>query len=74
MKALTNNQRAVLKSLVQYHAWYSGCGWIWSNNSTTMRMLDSLVKRGLAEKVGVTEYRPTEKGNAYITTFSGYLI
>jgi diketogulonate reductase-like aldo/keto reductase len=62
-RSLTDNQRFLLKALVQHKVWYGGCGWIWSNNSTTMRMLDSLVKRGLAEKVGVTEYRPTETAN-----------
>lgn len=26
--------------------WYAGCDWIWSNPSETVRLLDTLVRRG----------------------------
>ena len=55
-----------------------GCGWTWGNTSTTCRVLDSLVKRGLAthkrfpegEGYGYTlthwgQYTITEAGKNY---------
>lgn len=43
------NQRGVLESLVRHGSWYRGCGWIWGTYSGTIRILDSLVKRGLVD-------------------------
>lgn len=43
---LGKNQVAVLDALVAHHHWFDGCGWIWNTHSETVRILDSLVKRG----------------------------
>jgi hypothetical protein len=45
------DQSGVLKSLTELKSWYPGCGWIWKNLSITTRVLNSLVRRGLAERV-----------------------
>lgn len=61
-RPLGDNQRHALKALEEHNGgtWYPGAGWVWSNASTTIRLLDSLVKRGLAtktlEKSRRTEY------------------
>lgn len=52
-RALGENQRHALKTLADPRwdgRWYPGAGWVWTNMSTTVRLLDSLVKRGLATK------------------------
>ena len=52
-------QRGVLKALAD-HGQYPG-GWAWASHSTTVRTLDSLVRKGLAEREdGV--YRITDEG------------
>jgi hypothetical protein len=66
-KPLGVNQAGVLRALVQHHAYFGGCGWTWSTYSQTIRILDSLVARGLAAKTvefGRETYRPTEQGHA----------
>ncbi len=47
---LGKTQRSVLKSLADRSGvWFDGCGWLWSSRSMTVRILDSLVRRGLVE-------------------------
>ena len=46
---LGRNQRQALVALDREHGWHPGCGWIWENYSETVRLLNTLVKRGLAE-------------------------
>ena len=53
-RALGSTQQAVLRCLRQHKCWYLGCGWIWSNNSETVRLMESLVKRGLVTKSKTT--------------------
>lgn len=51
---LGKNQKYALQALRSPRhgsQWYPGCGWIWDNCSTTIRLLDSLVVRGLATKL-----------------------
>lgn len=48
---LGNIQREVYQALMEHGRWHSGCGWIWDNYSTTTRLLESLVKRGVAYRV-----------------------
>lgn len=47
-KALGSTQRSMLKALKEHKGWSRGCGWLWDTHSNTVRILDSLVKRGLA--------------------------
>lgn len=56
MKDLGANQRGVLDSL-RDHGQYPGGGWVWGNHSTTVKILDSLVKRGLVATDAVTPSR-----------------
>lgn len=70
MKPLGDTQLAVLKSLSREP--YPG-SWYWANRSTTIRVLDSLVKRGLASKtranaatIGYDRYRITDAGRKAI--------
>lgn len=61
-RPLGENQRHALRALAENNCgvWYPGAGWVWANTSTTIRLLDSLVRRGLAtktlEKSRRTEY------------------
>lgn len=52
-RPLGDSQRHALKCLAESNGgvWYPGAGWIWTNVSVTVRLLDSLVRRGLATKV-----------------------
>ncbi len=47
-RPLGSNQISVLRSLRDYSP-YPG-GWFWDNHSGTVRILESLVKRGLVDK------------------------
>ena len=53
---LTEDQGQALRSLAAHNAgnWWPGCGWVWKNRSCTVRLLRSLVRRGLATE-GLTE-------------------
>lgn len=46
-RPLGKNQEGVLEALKRHRVFYAGCGWTWDNYSTTVRILDSLVVRGL---------------------------
>ena len=50
MKPLGKNQLRVLNALKRHHSFHAGCGWVWGNYSATVRILESLVKRGLVAK------------------------
>lgn len=51
VRAMTEDQKYVLRALAERNGgvWYPGCGWHWANRSTTLRILNGLVKRGYAE-------------------------
>jgi hypothetical protein len=53
-----DDQWSILNSLCE-RSWSDGAGWIWNNRSSTIKLLDSLVKRGFAtcEDTGTTSYR-----------------
>lgn len=65
MTKLGKNQREVLRALVVHRTWPGG--WVWENTSSTTRLLDSLVKRGLVKRTDdergrLVSYTPTEDG------------
>jgi hypothetical protein len=64
-RRLTSDQRGFLQSLLSYRRWSADCGWHWNNPSTTRRLIDSLVARGLVERVydaeGKPEYYPVRR-------------
>ncbi len=51
-------QLGCLKALKELGPWPTGA-WTWSNQSTTKRALDSLVKRGLVDYVDRGPQQPT---------------
>lgn len=50
---LGKNQRDMLASMQRHVCWFEGCGWLWDTPSGTRRILDGLVRRGLAETTDV---------------------
>jgi DNA-binding PadR family transcriptional regulator len=58
-----DNQIGVLRTLEEYGP-YPG-RWIWGNHSTTIRILDSLVRRGFVEPYPVHRYSPPEEVVTY---------
>jgi hypothetical protein len=50
-RPLGSTQVRLLSALREHKAWSYGCGWCWSTQLQTMRMLDVLVKRGEVEIV-----------------------
>lgn len=69
-RPMGDNQIGVLRAL--YERPYPG-GWCWDNHSTTVRILNSLVRRGYAETFEaqgryqnkpITHYRITANGKA----------
>ena len=68
---LGERQQIMLRHLRERGVWYGGCGWSWGTYSETVRIMESLVARGLAVKTTAqainprrglarewTEYRP----------------
>lgn len=56
---LGSTQRQVLECLVERGFWYAGCGWTWDTRSGTERLMDALVKKGVATKaIATIRYRP----------------
>lgn len=48
MRALGKRQQSCLESFVRHAGWPGG--WLFENSSTTIRILDSFVTRGLATR------------------------
>jgi hypothetical protein len=46
---LGKTQKIVLDRLSK-DSFHAGCGWLWNNYSSTVRILDSLVSHGLVDK------------------------
>jgi hypothetical protein len=44
---LGKNQRALFRILKDAGCFYEGCGWTWRSHSAIIRVLSSLVERGL---------------------------
>jgi len=68
-RQLGRNQRAMLNSLREHREWYPGCGWIWSNVSATVRICESLARRGLVasaptKRAGERRYYPVNPAPA----------
>lgn len=61
---LGRNQRSVLRSLAEHNGgeWSPGSGWYWKNPSTTERVLNSLVRRGLVDRCIYRRSRVTGRG------------
>ena len=49
-RPLGKTQIAILSSLHEHKGWSAGCGWIWDTHSNTVRLLESLIARGLVTK------------------------
>jgi hypothetical protein len=49
-RPLGKTQRGVLRALQQHRWWEQGCGWHWNGYNRTEAILDSLVRRGLADR------------------------
>ena len=51
-KSLGPTQRAVLECFLQHSgSWYRGCGWLWDTWSRTERIMESLHRRGMLDRV-----------------------
>lgn len=63
MKKLGKVQTEVLRCLRQHGQWKPNCvnSWSWGSQSNTLRLMDSLVRAGVAEKVGAV-YVPVRSG------------
>lgn len=72
-RPLGENQRQALKALAEHNggAWYPGAGWIWTNTSTTVRLLDSLVTRGLVSYSEEVSHRTQQPYPKYTITQAG---
>jgi len=53
-RPLGKTQQSVLESVRERRGWSEGCGWVWGNYSTTVRVLEALVRRGLVVKTEET--------------------
>ena len=71
-KPLGTSQQSALRTLAERNngRWWPGCGWQWANESSTRRIMESLARRGLAERVedpnrpSHVEYVITDAGRA----------
>ena len=46
------DQWSMLYTMCEHGGWYRGAGWMWNNMSGTIRLADSLTKRGLLDRTG----------------------
>lgn len=60
MRKLGEVQQITIESLVKYGFWPSG--FLYANYSSTAKIMDSLVARGMAEKKSNGKYYPTDAG------------
>lgn len=81
-RPLTDPQISVLRSLRTRNGgrWWAGCGWYYDNYSGTVRILDALVRKGMASMTvsqtvhtaqdpqGRKEYRITDAGRRFEKT------
>lgn len=49
---LSPQQHGFLDALRRHNQYYEGCGWSWGSHAQSARLAESLVKLGLATKVG----------------------
>lgn len=72
-RILGDNQAYALKCLAEHNegTWHPGAGWVWTNRSTTVRLLDSLVRRGFATRVEKINRRTREPYPFYEITQEG---
>lgn len=68
-RPLGKTQMSILRSLHEHKRWSRGCGWIWSNDSETIRLLESLVARSLVTKVERTYRHPIFKDDRQYTSY-----
>ena len=72
LRPLGYKQQAVLRALWKHGQWYEGCGWVWDNHCGTKRILNSLVRQGLASTTSpgppdshwLVKYRITQEGRS----------
>lgn len=64
-RKLGHVQRHVLSALNGWGYYYPGCGWRWGNTSTTVRVLESLVRRGLVIRTEETNSRTGRPMSVY---------
>jgi len=68
-KQLKSIQKGILQDLVKHGEWKAG-GWAWGTMARTENVLNSLVPRGLAEKVGTyggyAHFKPTPDAAKYV--------
>ena len=72
-KALGKNQSHWLQTVADWRGktWYHGCGVIWENRSSSIQLCESLVARGLMERVDDRPtYRVTKAGIKVVKTLS----
>lgn len=50
MRPLGEIQLDVLKMTQEQHGWHHGCGWTWNTRSTTTKIMESLLARGLLDR------------------------
>ena len=60
VRKLGADQEHVLRKMQEKRVWYPGCGWYFTNRSGTIRLLKSLVKRGLVTQESETKFRIKE--------------
>jgi hypothetical protein len=64
-KGMGSTQSRILRTLDDHGCWHRGADWFWGSKSYTERILDGLVKRGLAEvveeQITTRVYRPKKR-------------
>lgn len=63
MRKLGENQKGIIESLKQHGSYHTHgfCGWVWDTPANTVKILESLVKRGLVEVIEDKDYKPYGK-------------
>ena len=70
-RPLGTNQKLAMGCMKRYRRWEPGAGWSLGSGSTTIRVLESLVKRGLVQKETRQSYRTSGTYDVYTLTEAG---
>lgn len=77
MRPIGEIQLGVLDALDEHGGWEPGCGWVWTTHAQTQKVLDTLVRRGLAKvsnidgRPGTRRYRITAEGREILGASNG---
>lgn len=73
-RPLGSTQLRVLEMLVEFGSWHENGRWIWTNTSGTVRVLNTLLRNGLATTTKKVDPKTGTSYDVYLPTPQGIKI